>query len=268
MVDKANQAILLDSCTDLREKARVHSVSLPKAGAWLHAVPSKALGLHMQSKEMKVNLHYRLGIEVFASSGLCSVCGMESDALGDHAIACGGHGERIMRHNDLRDILHHTAAQAGLRPAREELALLPGSNARPADVFLTHWSNGKDTALDVTVVSSLQQTLVVRSAATAGAALAHAYSRKENQSMPDCLQEGLIFIPLPLECLGGFHQKTCEVVKTLGRQLSLQTGCDEAQTVNHLFQRLSIMLMKGNSALFTSRMPTFPSQIIDGDRDT
>ena len=96
----------------------------------------------------------------------------------------------------------------------------------------------------MTVVSSLQQTLVERSSTTAGAALSHAYSRKETQSLEDCLNENIIFIPLPLECLGGLHPKTMEVVKTLGRQLSLHTGRDEAQTVNHLFQRLSIVLMK------------------------
>ena len=52
------------------------------------------------------------------------------------------------------------AAQAGIRPAKEERALLPGKNVRPTDVFLPDWSNGQDTAIYVTVVSSLLKALV------------------------------------------------------------------------------------------------------------
>ena len=155
-IDQHNLNHLLTSTTEVREKARLNSVCLPKAGAWLLSVPFKAPGLHMSTRELKVNLHYRLGLPVFPHSGQCSVCGGESNALGDHAIACGGQGERIMRHNDLRDILFNTASKAWLHPAKEEQALLPGTHCRPADVFLPHWSSGRDTALDITVVSSLQ----------------------------------------------------------------------------------------------------------------
>ena len=42
-----------------------------------------------------------------------------------------------------------------LSPVREERALLPGVDARPADVLLLSWHQGHDTALDVTVVSPL-----------------------------------------------------------------------------------------------------------------
>ena len=37
-----------------------------------------------------------------------------SDALGDHAMCCGHQGERIFRHNALRDTSHDTAAAAAL----------------------------------------------------------------------------------------------------------------------------------------------------------
>ena len=34
----------------------------------------------------------------------------------------------------------------------------PGTDdAKPADVFILHWTHGKDTALDVTVVNPLQE---------------------------------------------------------------------------------------------------------------
>jgi hypothetical protein len=39
-----------------------------------------------------------------------------SDIYGDHAISCGTEGERIARHNHLRDTLYHTCASAALAP--------------------------------------------------------------------------------------------------------------------------------------------------------
>ena len=37
--------------------------------------------------------------------------------------------------------------------------------------------------------------------------------------------------------------------------LARHTGEDEQSTVQHLFQRLSVALMKGNAALFNNRVP-------------
>ena len=67
---------------------------------------------------------------------------------GDHSLVCGTGGERIVRHNAVRDAIFDTAAAAGLAPLREGRALLPGNNRRPADVFLPHWAGGLDAALD------------------------------------------------------------------------------------------------------------------------
>jgi len=107
-------------------------------------------------------------------------------------------GERIGRHNRLRDLLFQISSQAALSPVREERALLPVKDSRPADVFLPSWFQGLDTALDVTVVSPLQQALVAKAAETAGAALSHAFERKNRQSLEECRAEGIHFIPLPV----------------------------------------------------------------------
>ena len=105
--------------SDVLVKARLDSFSLAKAGAWLQAVPSNALGFHMRSRELKMALEYRLG---FVTDGPCSVCNAYSNSFGDHSIACGGYGELIAQQNDLQDILLQVAALAGLRPTREEQA--------------------------------------------------------------------------------------------------------------------------------------------------
>ena len=54
-------------------------------------------------------------------------------------------------------ILLTAAFQAALGPRKEPAGLLPGSDDRPADVLLPFLANGKDAALDVSVVNPLQQ---------------------------------------------------------------------------------------------------------------
>ena len=75
---------------------------------------------------------------------------------------------------------------------------------------------------------------------------------------------------MPVEVLSGFHTKTVKIVTKLGRQLASQTCRDESEVIDHIIQRLSIYLMKGNVALLTSRLPfaQYPPQILDGDQDT
>ena len=152
----------------IRDRARLHSVGLPGAGDWLNAIPSKALGLHLRPKEFTVSVQYHLGLKVFPEEGPCPACKAHSDSLGDHALGCAGDGERIARHNHLRDSLYQTARQAGLGPTREEGGILQDSGERPGDIYIPSWTKGLDTALDVTVVSPLQAALVRKAAQEPG----------------------------------------------------------------------------------------------------
>ena len=132
--------------------ARLLSLTLDHTGDWLNTPPIKALGLHLRSPEFVLALKYRLGMPVFDSAGPCPACLRESDVLGDHAMCCGAGGERISRHNSLRDAVYETVA-AGLGPVREGRFLLPGTDRRPADVLVPNWAGGKDAAMDVKVPS-------------------------------------------------------------------------------------------------------------------
>ena len=86
-VDLHRQNLILSSAKDQRTQARLRSLSLPHAGAWLNAVPSKPLGLHLLPQEFRLASLYRLGLPVYPSHlSSCPSCGKEIDALGDHAI--------------------------------------------------------------------------------------------------------------------------------------------------------------------------------------
>ena len=67
---------------------------------------------------------YWLGIPVYPSVESCIACWEDSDEYGDHAIGCGKEGERIYRHNNIRDAIYETVKQASGTPAKEQSALL------------------------------------------------------------------------------------------------------------------------------------------------
>ena len=247
-----------------REIARLASVGLPHSGAWLNVVPSPTLGLHMKSDEFVASTKYRLGVPVFSTSGQCPACSRYSDDLGDHAISCGYQGERIARHDRLRDALWQAAQSACLGPTREDRALLPGTEARPADVLIPKWTSGRDTALDITVINPLQQRLVRQAATTPGHALTVAFNRKMVQSGEACRKENMVFLPLPLETLGGWHEQTELVVKKLAASLARHTGEDPSVATRHLYQKLAVLLASGNASLLLNRLPDFPSPEVDG----
>ena len=180
--------------------------------------------LLIRPSEFVAALRYRLGHPVFGSDGPCPACGQPSDRLGDHALNCAWQGERIARHNSLRDTLHSTAVKAALGPTKEGQHLLPGEGGKPADIFIPRHSGGKDAALDVTVINPLQAATVAQAAETPGHALQVAHRRKLDKSWQPCHDQGIVFLPLAVESLGAWHKSAIAEVRKLGSSLARHNG--------------------------------------------
>ena len=255
-IDLSNQSLLLQQISEEgeeREIARMASLGLPHAGCWLSVVPSPSLGLHLRASEFIPVLKYRLGMPVYTSSGLCPACKLPSDRMSDHSLGCRTTSDRIARHNMLRDVLFETASSADLGPSKEERHLLPGTSARPGDVTIWRWTNGKDSAIDVTVTGPLCPSNVSGAAARAGDALEKAVKRKLRETAEDCRREGLVFLPFAVETLGGLHQGAVTQVKLLASALARCKGLEEGEVTGQLFGRLSLTLMKANALMISTR---------------
>ena len=266
-VDLLNQSLLLQHFNEegeVREIARMASLGLPRAGNWLSVVPSPALGLHLRTAEFIPVLKYRLGLPVYSTAGLCSACSSPSDCMGDHALGCRNSGDRIARHNMLRDVIFEAAAAADLGPTKEERHLLPGTTARPGDVMIRRWANGKDAAIDVTVTSPLASSYVVGAAAEAGSTLEKACQRKLRETAEACRQEGLVFLPIAMETLGGFHAGAVTQVKKIASALARKNGKEESVVTSQLFGRISLNLMRGNALMLSSRLQADCPPHVDG----
>ena len=108
------------------------------------------------------------------------------------------------------------------------------------------------------VVNPLQTAFVNGAATTPGHALTRRYGEKMTKHGEGCRRAGMVFLPLPVETLGGWHDQTVSLVKRLGSALARQTGQEESEAIRHLAQRLAVLLAKGNAALLLNRVPIFP----------
>ena len=239
-IDEASINTLLASAPDSRSQALALSTSIVHAGDWLNVVPSLALGLHMQDREFRFCLQYWLGLNMFDDRGPCPVCHSAADPYGDHQIGCGGNPDRIHRHNSVRDVIF----SAALAPRREVPSLIPGTQSRPADVFLPNCSRGRLVALDVTVISPLQQATLQGATTTQGHALLVGEARKFTAHGSQCQSAGITFIPITFEALGGMSALAADTIAKIGRLLGQRLGLPPQERTRHLFQRLSVSLWR------------------------
>ena len=165
---------------------RVHTRVLLLYGMAITSVVSRFTSLHprplyicISSSCERAHPHAALRITLrFFTKRNQTTRTLISDPYGDHQVGCGGNGDRIHRHDSIRDALFSAAQSAALAPRKEVPALIPGNCSRPADIYLPNWRRGQPAALDVTVISALQQLTVEGAADTQGHALTVGRERK------------------------------------------------------------------------------------------
>ena len=79
-----------------------------------------------------------------------------------------------------------------------------------------------------------------------------------------CQREGLAFVPLVAESLGGLHHTMVDQLRRLGRAVALHTGQDEGITTSHLASRVSLTLAKGLASMLVNRIPRHPNPETSG----
>ena len=73
-----------------------------------------------------------------------------------------------------------------------------------------------------------------------------------------CRAEGLKFVPIVAESLGGFHPVAVEQLKKIASALARHTAQEESEAIHHLFSRCSLLLQRGTAALLLNRVPSHP----------
>ena len=260
-IDQAVFYELLATAPNTRSKALTLSSSITHAGDWLSVIPSSALGLHLHDWEFRLCLQYWPGLRMVEEGTRCPVCQVVADPFGDYQVGCGKNGDRIDRHNSLRDALYSAAQFAALAPRRDVPSLIPRSRSRPADIYLPN-------CMEEGPASSLRCYDYFNHAAnhhrgttTQGHALSVGEERKMVAHDEACQSVGVSFNPRVVETIGGWSDRAADTIRCFGRLLGQRLGIPSYDSTTHLFQRLSICLWKGNSTMWIRSTPIRPAEV-------
>ena len=54
-------------------------------------------------------------------------------------------------------------------------------------------------------------------------------------------------------------------VRKLGAALACHTGQEESEAIGHLWERLGVLVQRGNAVILRNRVPSLPDPLIDGN---
>ena len=262
--------------TNVHFRAHLNLTTTGGAGSWLHTVPSKALGTHVDPILYKTMIQRWLRMPLYDSEFNCPLCDEVVDKHGDHCLTCSCGGDRTKRHNLLRNEVFYQCHSAGLNPELERPGLLQprplfGSAQengaernqqelrRPADIYIPRWRRGMPVALDLAVTSGLKRDMVQRSSENGSSAVTtyEDFKRSYLATETTCQEEGFNFIPLICEADGGGWGPAANAVwSELAKYKSVMTGEQSSTTASRLLQSLGLILHKENARAILRRAPT------------
>ena len=124
------------------------------------------------------------------------------------------------------------------------------------------WNLGRPAALDIHVISPLQQQTLQGASSTPGYALQVGTQRKLSSHLSACRSTGTDFVPIVAETLGGLSEDSINMVCSLGKSIAqCANPQDPLACTAQLFHRFAITLWRGNATLWLNRQPHFPRSV-------
>ena len=225
------------------------------SASWLGVIPSADLGYVLTPPEFTVLLRWWCGMDVYDSVFACPSCGVAMDRSGYHALTCRHAGSLGVRHNALREIFLDFLCRAGIRATREAPSLLPGSAARPADIFVPNFAAALPACLDFAVTHT-QQPNILQCASVCGGAAAEQYevAVKDAKFGAECKAAGLVLVPMVVEVFGRWGERSLEAFQLVSKAGANSASDKVAAAGNHLRRSMSIGLQRLNARILLSRM--------------
>ena len=224
----------------------------PHTGVWLTAVPRVTHGRSFfAAAEFQALLKWRLSLPL-GGVGQCAGCASPCDLLGDHALCCSSLG-MYRRHNCIRDLVVDLLSQCGMNPRTE--VSLPGSEDRPADVFIPSGWGSHPVAVDVSVVHSLSATWH-HSEALAGRAATKREQDKLARYQGACTAAGWTLLPVVAETTGAWGTHAQRFFSRLARRAAMCTGAPLKEVSAGMWTSLSTELARSVAGMLLGSIPT------------
>ena len=257
---------LLDpSSHDRHRVAHLSLNRIPGAGAWLFALPD-SLESHIPAPLFRVSL---LRMPIWSQDTNCPLCGQVMDQWCDHALVCGCSGDRVTRHNLVRDVVHSAANDtACVGVVLEKPGLLlphdpvddrpPGHDPkdpsspgrRPADVWVPTGPSGGQEAWDFSITSALCLGPAFPDPAAFSSVFSSVESRKRAflNTASQCAQAGISFCPLVIEAVGsGWSDSLRSVVACIASESNRCSPVRHSDASFKIAQRISCTLHRENA---------------------
>ena len=152
---------------------------------------------------------------------------------------------RIARHQAINDVITRAITAAGVPVTKEPVGLARLDCKRPGGLTLIPRQGGKPLTWDVTVVSTLADSYLHSTSHSAGSAAETAPIRKESKY--SSLPPEYLFQPVAIETIGPLNASALNFLSEVGRRLTSLSG--DSRETSFLFQRLSVLIQRFNSAL-------------------
>ena len=241
--------LLLQESTLPMTKARLLASSATESGAWLNALPSPSLGLHLPNDSFRISVALRLGAEI-CQEHKCS-CGSLVNNLGLHGLSCRRSAGRLSRHATINDIILRALSTAQIPSTLEPAGCLRDDGKRPDGLTLVPWSHGKSLLWDFTCVDTFASCHINNTSSSTGAA---ARKREEDKKRKyNRLLDNFCFVPVAIETAGPWGDAGLAFIKEIGRRISVITHDNRA--TSFLIQRISMALQRGNVASILGTLP-------------
>ena len=145
------------------------------------------------------------------------------DPLGDHPLCCNKSGDRITRHNRLRNLVFKLADTGLLAPELEKLGILgvtDKTRRRPGDVSIKSWSFRRGLAIDVAVIHPLAASHLGK----AEPCESYAQTQKIDRYAAAFVHSDYDFAPVIFETSGALNKEGETVLKQIIRFASKREG--------------------------------------------
>jgi len=128
-------------------------------------------------------------------------------------------------------------------PKRVANEVTVSNKKRPADIFVSHWSDNGPLAVDVTVTHPLAPSLGM-SVSAARSALEIKEQRKVQKSSDICTEVGLEFAPFALSTFGELGRKASDILSTVVDLYAAKHDLLRSLAAFRLRQLIQVALMR------------------------
>jgi len=260
-IDKVLFARLLEAASEI-DKARILSTSSPHAGDFLICPPIPQLGLKLSSTEWSVAVAYKLGVNFLPNPVKCKAngCSKSLDVQALHALRCGTEGDRLKRHNNLRNFFFKECQKALVSPVLEPTNILRNCGLRPADWGIPDFLPGKFMAYDVAVTDPTQDAFVKSGAITRGyAAETYALNSKIAKYADSLSKDNSVLLsPIIVETYGCWNSCASDFFQDLSSWLAARDPNSSGPLIcARLYQKASVIIQRSNARMILSRIQSY-----------